>query len=229
MAARDHFILGIDLDGVVADYYGYMRTVAAEWLNIDVSQLTEDVGYGLNEWGIPNQDQYRDLHRFAVTQRKLFGAMPPIPGAPLALRRLSAEGVRNRIITHRLVIKYFHQIAVRQTIEWLDYHDIPYWDLCFMNEKGDVGADLYIEDTPQNILKLRDERKKVIIYSNSTNRLLPDGPDGRANTWEDAERMIRDCYYNWRTQRHLALPPSPGTPPPGEPGAEADKSAELPL
>ena len=90
-------------------------------------------------------------------QRELFLKLPPTARAPQALRRLSKAGVRIRIITHRLFIKYFHQIAVSQTIQWLDRHDIPYWDLCFMQEKTAVGADLYIEDSPSNIERLRAE------------------------------------------------------------------------
>jgi 5'(3')-deoxyribonucleotidase len=95
--------------------------------------------------------------------------------------------VRIRIITHRLFIKYFHQIAVRQTVEWLDTHDIPYWDLCFMKEKAAVGADLYLEDTPSNVEKLRAEGHRVIVFSNSTNRGVS-GP--RANSWGEIETLV---------------------------------------
>jgi hypothetical protein len=28
------FVLGVDLDGVVGDFYGYMRNIAAEWLGV---------------------------------------------------------------------------------------------------------------------------------------------------------------------------------------------------
>jgi beta-phosphoglucomutase-like phosphatase (HAD superfamily) len=207
------FVLGVDLDGVVADFYDYMRTVTAEWRGVSVDQLPEEVSYGLPEWGLV-QGEYERLHRFAVTQRHLFDAMAPIPGAPQALRRLSAEGVRIRIITYRLFIPYFHQTAVRQSIKWLENHAIPYWDLCFMKEKGDVGADLYVEDSPTNIDSLRAANKKVIIYSNSTNRDRPDEPGGRANHWGEAEEMIRKWHYEWRRLRGLAIPEGPGLPPP---------------
>lgn len=43
---------------------------------------------------------------------------------------------------------FFHAAAVQQTIEWLDHHGIPYKDLCFMREKDQVGADIYIDDAP---------------------------------------------------------------------------------
>jgi hypothetical protein len=127
MADR-RFILGVDLDGVVADFYGGLRHVAAEWLEVPVESLTTNVTFGLPEWSLNNAPGgYDALHRFAVTQRELFLNLKPIAGAAVALRRLSAEhDIRIRIITHRLFIKYFHQTAIRQTIEWLDKYDLPY-------------------------------------------------------------------------------------------------------
>jgi hypothetical protein len=130
--AETRFVLGVDLDGVCADFYGGLRVVAAEWLGVSIENLTKEVSYGLPEWPLTEAGGYEALHRFAVTQRELFRNLQPMEGAPVTLRRLSAKDIWIRIITHRLFIKYFHQEAVRQTIEWLDHYDIPYWDLCFM-------------------------------------------------------------------------------------------------
>ena len=191
------FVFGVDLDGVVADFYGGLRPIAAEWLGVSIETLPQRVSWGLIEWGVDDAPGgYERLHRFAVTQRELFSRVPPMPGAPQALRRLSIEGVRIRIITHRLFIKYFHQVAVSQTIEWLDRHDIPYWDLCFMQQKTAVGADLYIEDSPANIERLRAERQKTIVFTNSTNEHLA-GP--RANTWEDVTQMVLAEKLAWES------------------------------
>jgi hypothetical protein len=177
------FVFGVDLDGVVADFYAGLRPVAAEWLGVDLATLPDRVSWGLVEWGVDKAPGgYEALHKFAVMQRELFLKLPPMAGAPQTLRRLSKEGVRIRVITHRLFIKYFHQIAVSQTILWLDRHDIPYWDLCFMQQKTAVGADLYIEDSPANIERLRAEGLKTIVFSNSTNEHLP-AP--RANSWAE--------------------------------------------
>ncbi len=182
------FVFGVDLDGVCADFYAGLRPIAAEWLGVDVGTLPERVSWGLPEWGIDKAPGgYEALHRFAVTQRELFRVLPPMPGSPIALRRLSVADVRIRIITHRLFIKYFHQVAARQTIEWLDHHDIPYWDLCFMQEKAAVGADLYIEDSPKNVERLRAEGLKTIVFTNSTNEHLP-GP--RADSWDQVVDLV---------------------------------------
>lgn len=195
MTTERRFVIGVDLDGVCADFYGGLRPIAAEWLGVNVTSLPERVTWGLPEWGVDKAPGgYEALHRFAVTQRELFRVLPPMPGAPAALRKLSVENVRIRIITHRFFIKHFHQVAASQTIEWLDYHDIPYWDLCFMQEKAAVGADLYLEDSPRNVELLRSENLSTIVFTNSTNDGLP-GP--RANTWAEALELILNSKRDW--------------------------------
>ena len=190
------FILGVDLDGVVGDFYSAMRKIAAEWLGRPVESLTGEVTFGLEEWGIAEYGGYERLHRFAVTQRNIFRDMEPIKNAPAILRKLSGRGIRVRIITHRLFLKYSHKATITQTVEWLDSWDIPYWDLCFMADKGAVGAHVYIDDSPANIKRLRGQDCKTIVFSNSTNRDLP-GP--RAETWQDVERLVMEAREEWLT------------------------------
>jgi len=188
MPEKPKIVIGVDLDGVCADFYRRMREIAAEWFEKPVDELPVDVSYGLGEWGVLDQSQYESLHRFAVTQRELFSSMDMVAGARKYLRMLSDDGYRIRIITHRLFIHYFHASAVQQTVEWLDSHGIPYWDLCFMKEKEQVGADIYIEDTPANVLQLREKGFCTICFANSTNSHIE---EPRASSWEEAYAMVR--------------------------------------
>ena len=196
MASEHRFVLGVDLDGTCADFYGGLRPIAAEWLGVPLESLPTDVCYGLTEWKLDKAPGgYPALHRFAVTQRDLFSILKPMPGAPMVLRRLSELDIRIRIITHRLFIKYFHRDAVTQTIEWLDHHDIPYWDLCFLKDKAAAGANLYVEDMPDNILKLRADGHPTVCFGNSTNREI-ERP--RAETWEEVEQLVLEEMDRWR-------------------------------
>lgn len=196
------FVFGVDLDGVVADFYAGLLPIAADWLGVAEETLPAEVSYGLPEWGMETAPGgYEALHKYAVTQRDLFASLPPIAGAPQALRQLSNADVRIRIITHRLFIKYFHQQAVQQTIQWLDYHDIPYWDLCFMRDKSAVGAHLYIDDTPSNVMSLRATGHSAIVFSNSTNRDI-DAP--RADTWDAVVDQVLDAQRKWQAARQSA-------------------------
>jgi beta-phosphoglucomutase-like phosphatase (HAD superfamily) len=188
------FVFGVDLDGVVADFIQGLKPVAAEWLGVPTTSLTDNVSYGFKEWNIGTDDAYNDLHRFALKERALFANLPLIDGAAPALRRLSARGVRIRIITHRLYIPWFHRQAVVQTLEWLEKHGIPYWDLCFMATKSSVDADAYVEDSPKNIDALRAAGKHVIVFQNSTNR---DISPPCASTWPQVESWVLERHSTW--------------------------------
>lgn len=190
MKTLDGLILAVDLDGVCADFYGRMREVTAEWFEKDVDSLTPDVSYGLPEWGVESEQQYLSIHRFAVTQRELFKSSPMIPGARKVLRELSGAGARIRIVTHRLFIHYFHGLAVLQTVEWLDRNGIPYWDLCFMKDKEQVGADIYVDDSPSNVARLRQAGYYTICFANSTNKGVE---TPRAASWEDVKELV----FSW--------------------------------
>lgn len=193
------FVLGVDLDGVVADFARGLKPIAAEWLGVDPASLTDEISYGFGEWGLEAAGGYDALHRFAVKERELFARLPPIAGAPAALRRLDMlPELRIRIITHRLYIQWFHKEAIRQTSDWLERHGIPYWDLCFMRDKAAVGADLYLEDSPDNIRALRAGNHETIVVRNSTNRDLP-GPG--ADTWDEIEMLVRERVERWRASR----------------------------
>jgi len=196
VAERQHrFVLGVDLDGVVADFIEGLRPIAAEWLGVAVADLTREVSYGFPEWKLDDYGGYEALHRFAVKERDLFLNLPPIAGAPAVLRRLSARELRIRIVTHRLYIKWFHHEAVTQTVQWLEHHGIPYWDLCFLRDKAAVGADLYVEDSPANIHSLRADGLPTLVVYNSTNRGV-DGPG--AESWEGIEGLVLDHVEAWR-------------------------------
>ncbi len=191
---KKQFVLGVDLDGVVADFIGGLRPIAAEWLGVEENSLTTEISYEFPEWNLKEFGGYDALHRFAVKERDLFKNLPPIEGAPAVLRRLSTKGIRIRIITHRLFIKWFHEEAIQQTVKWLEHYGIPYWDLCFMRDKSAVGADLYLEDNPDNIKALRNDGHKTIVVVNSMNRSLP-AP--RAENWVEIEKLILNEYESW--------------------------------
>ena len=189
------FVFGVDLDGVVADFIQGLKPIAAEWLGVPLASLTDEVSYGFKEWKIGDTEAYNDLHRFALKERALFGSLPLIDGAAPALRRISAQGVRIRIITHRLYIQWFHRQAIVQTTEWLEKHGIPYWDLCFMAAKSSVDANVYVEDSPANIRALRDIGKEVMVFRNSTNR---DFAAPAASDWHEVERWVLEKFAAWK-------------------------------
>ena len=200
MLEKKQFVLGVDLDGVVADYIEGLRPVAADWLGVQLDSLPKEVSYNFPEWKLVRGGGYEALHRFAVKEKHLFRILPPVAGAPATLRRLSKRGIRIRIITHRLYIEWFHREAIQQTTDWLEEHGVPYWDLCFMRDKAAVGADLYLEDNPANIKSLRNAGHPTIVVTNSINKGVR-GP--RADTWNDVESLVLQDFNKWRKRTRV--------------------------
>jgi 5'-nucleotidase len=203
----DHFVLGVDVDGVLAGYQHIFRTVVAEATGVAEEDIPEqaDWDFAKSGWPIRNEEHYRELHLLAVTQYHIFANSPVIEGASDALWHLSDAGVHIRIITHRLYVPWGHAAVMADTAAWLQVPRedngkprIPYRDICFMGDKTDVGADLYIEDAPPNIEALRRARSDVICFDQSYNRHLP---GLRAKSWPEVERIVLDRVQ----QRGLTL------------------------
>ena len=184
----DTLLLGVDLDGVCADYTTAFRPLVAQELNIPLSSLPEERSWDFSEWGL-SPKQFQDLHHKAVEDYRMFRSMPVFENASEVLWRLSDAGVWIRIITHRLYVNWGHAVAVTDTVEWLDQARIPYRDICFLGDKPEVEADIYLEDAPHNIASLRSSGNSVIVFDAPYNQEV-DGP--RATSWLNCEQMILD-------------------------------------
>jgi 5'-nucleotidase len=180
------FILGVDLDGVCADYTGALREVVAADRGVDPASLPLERSWDFGEWGLSVAD-FERLHRTAVLEHRIFRTMPAIEGVAEVLWRLSDAGVWIRIITHRLYVNWGHATAVADTVEWLDAAGIPYRDLCFLGAKPQVEADCYVEDAPHNVEALRSTGAHVVVFTQPYNRHV-DGP--HAASWAEVEEHV---------------------------------------
>lgn len=181
------FVLGVDLDGVVADYTLGFREVVAELRGIDPERLPLERGWDFPEWGFGPGD-FERYHRIAVNERRILATLPMVEGSAAALWRLSDAGIWIRVITHRLYTNWGHAVAISDTVTWLDTHQIPYRDICFLGAKPEVEADCYIDDAPHNIDGLRGAGNTVIIFDQPYNRDLP-AP--RAKNWIEVEEIVQ--------------------------------------
>jgi 5'-nucleotidase len=197
-ANEGHFVFGVDLDGVCADYSSAFRQVVASEMGVDPASIGKQDHWGFTEsgWPIRDEEHYRELHRIGVTKYHMFATAPIIEGASDALWNLSDAGVHIRVITHRLYVPWGHEDVAGDTARWLQQPRedngkplIPYRDLCFMSNKTEVGADLYIDDAPHNVTALRRAGADVICFDRLYNQEVP---GLRARGWGEVERIVLD-------------------------------------
>lgn len=184
----NQLVLGLDLDGVVFDYESAVRERFAKMLGVDPAHLGPQTAWSLVESGWPLRDEnhFAALHTAAV-RGGMFAEMPMIPGAAQHLWQLSDAGVYIRVVTHRLGFKGIHAAAAGDTVTALDRNMIPYRDLTFVADKPAVGADVYIDDAPHNVLKLRAAGGYTIVFDQLYNRHI-DGP--RARNWAEVVELV---------------------------------------
>ncbi len=186
MTDSQWFILGVDLDGVCGDHTEAFRQVVAAEQGVDPATLSPQTSWNFYEWGL-DDDSFLELHRKGVLEHRMFATMPVIEGVADALWRLSDAGVWIRLITHRLYTNWGHAIAVADTVTWLDTAGIPYRDLCFLGQKPQVEAHVYVDDAPHNVEALRAEGNEVIVFDQPYNRAV-EGP--RARDWAEVEQLV---------------------------------------
>jgi 5'-nucleotidase len=199
-------VLGVDLDAVCGDYEAAFRDSVARRTGRDPAELRpQTVMDAYSEWGM-SFAEFEEAHRLAVVEDRIFREMVPLPGVSEALWRLSDEGVWIRIITHRLIFNGAHEISAADTAWWLDHHEIPYRDLCFIGDKPDVGADVYLDDSPRNIIGLRAAGRTAIVFDQPYNRDLA-GP--RVATWREVTAYVLGLLDGRRAQLPLPLEDRP--------------------
>ncbi len=188
MPTAPPLVLGVDLDGVCADYEGAFRDSVARHLDRDPATLPpQTIMDAYSQWGL-TFEEFEEAHRRAVVEDRMFRRMQPLEGVSEALWELSDAGGWIRIITHRLIFNWAHEISAADTAAWLDAQQIPYRDLCFIGDKPNVGADLYVDDSPANIVSLREAGRAAIVFDQPYNRHLG-GP--RARSWDEVLVLVR--------------------------------------
>src|SRR5216684_1730909 len=82
-------------------------------------------------------------------------------------------------------------------IAWLDMHGIPFWDLCFMRNKAEVGANLYVEDAPANVEAMRNAGLPTLVFTNSTNLELS---PPRVDSWDEVVEFVLEAREEWKAR-----------------------------
>ncbi|MBD3778731.1 hypothetical protein [Cellulomonas sp. ES6] len=188
VGALGYRVLGLDIDGVCADYTSAFREFCSARMNLPESSFPEPTAYNLVAagWPFSSVDEYLKYHREAV-EDGLYARVPAYAGVSEALWSLSSADVHVRIVSHRLFLSGLHRVIVRDTADWLERQDIPYMSLCMTGLKDSIEATVYVEDSPSMIRALRKAGSDVVIFDQPYNRDLA---GARFSDWRQGGELL---------------------------------------
>lgn len=149
--------LGIDLDGVVADFNsGWMRHYNEEHgtdLTVDQVQFWD----GLHT--LTHFEAMDDFWAWAKDHggHSVFRHLEVYDGALEAIRALNREGHDIVIVTAK------PDWAIHDTFEWLADHRIPTREVHIAYAKYEVDCDVYLDDSPHVLPELVEHRPDRVV------------------------------------------------------------------
>lgn len=149
--------LGIDLDGVVADFNAGWIARYNDEFGADLAPEHVDV------WNAPatltHFTKMGEFWRWARTSgggASIFRVLEPYDGALDALHRLADAH-------HIVIVTTKPSFAVHDTYEWIAEHRLPTREVHIVNDKTTVDCDVYLEDADHNLDALRRARPSAVV------------------------------------------------------------------
>jgi 5'(3')-deoxyribonucleotidase len=175
--------LGIDLDGVVADFNGGWTRFYNRQFG---TSLTAD---SVKRWNqIPDLTHFRHMGEFwrwaaALDGASLFRHLETFPGAVEALEDLAAD--------HEIVIVTTKPLfAVDDTLEWIAEKQLPTTEVHITEEKWEVDCDIFLDDGPHVLPGLVAGRPESVVcrYVRPWNDPVPGAVDVQG--WDDFRQVV---------------------------------------
>ncbi len=187
VVARKGLRLGIDLDGVVADFN-------AGWTALHNSEfggaLTSDMVTmwdGLHQLGgFDDMDAFWAWARGNERRPSIFRHLELLPGALDTLHRLDAEG-------HQIVIVSTKpDWAVHETLHWLADNALPTREVHLTFSKYEVDCDIYLDDAPPVLPELVEHHPDALVcrFVRPWNKPVDGTVD--VTDWSDFHAIVAD-------------------------------------
>lgn len=179
--------LGIDLDGVVADFN-------TGWITRYNSDFGADVAFdAVRAWdAIPSLTHFRHMGEFWKWAQdhdgsSLFRHLETYPGAVDTLWRLAKD--RHQIV----ILTTKPPWAIHDTFAWLAEHRIPSREVHILDRKWEVDCDVYLEDAPHNLDDLVANRPDRVVgrFVRPWNHPVPGATD--IESWEHFRDFVNSA------------------------------------
>ena len=174
--------IALDVDGVLAD-------VIQSWLNYNNSIRQEISKQEISDWDfwkkfkINRYDFYAEL---SSCWKNWMSVPPTETNLSLTTKNLSKLGQVDIVTARERSTDSFVK-------NWLNHYDISYDNYVSVIDgpmKADLDYDVFIDDSPLNALKIIQQKKKIILYSQPWNQHILEDQIHRVSNLSEAIEEI---------------------------------------
>ena len=188
--------IALDLDGCVFQYeHGLRSFLLAEGQSVPMEPASH---WSLKESGwFKTEADFLVAHTRAVTVGGLYRDLLPYPDAIEVLQNLFSDGYQIDIVTSRFHGGVQHVSQFDTAVSLLN-NEVPYTNILYLDDKARFDADIYVDDSPEQVLNYLRNGRKVIMPIREYNRYLLSGgwsagPGAElfaANDWHEISNII---------------------------------------
>ncbi len=174
--------IALDVDGVIAD-------VIQSWLNYNNSIRQKITKREVSDWDFWKKFKINRYDFYAELSScwKDWSSIPPTEeNLSITTKSLSELGQVDIVTARERSTDSFVK-------NWLVYHDISFDNYVSVIDgpmKSDLDYDIFIDDSPLNALKIIQQKKKVILYSQPWNHHVSEDQIYRVSNLSEAIKQI---------------------------------------
>lgn len=143
--------LGVDIDGVLADFTYPVAALASQMFGLQVSGYATHWNW-MRDYGVVDERE-RELWAYLTSHPEWWQSLPTLPGAADALDRLCALHESGLADVYFITTRPGPGVKLA-TETWLREHGFDRATVCIAGDKGPIAAglklDFFIDDRPEN-------------------------------------------------------------------------------
>lgn len=185
--------IALDVDGVLAD-------IIFVWLDqYNKTHKKSITSYDIVQWDFWKElgfDKYRFYEELSNCWLRWIEVPPMEQGIAAAVEKLHSVGVVD-IVTAR------DTASTKYVKKWLEHNSVKYNDYVAVargRDKADLDYDIFIDDSPHNVVMIASKGKNALLYDQPWNRSITDSKIVRIKKLEEAVNVISDLPKKFGNQ-----------------------------
>lgn len=198
--------IGIDCDGVVADYMAGAVPALKKHYGLEPNFNTE--AYTIEEvFGLTVDTRPKNMRQTLYLENNLFAKLPPLEQDISSLTTQLVHALGPDFKVYFVTARDNHPIIMDDTRQWLKRNIIHFDDVFHVQNKAEfcqlAGIQVMIEDEVRQIVGLQEAGVDVIMRDQPWNQHLPADPHGlednkgrltRVHSWRDYVEVAKEYY-----------------------------------